>query len=250
MTQVKQIKALTLSKFRLNHCFTHLDMTCQITAFVLVPEDEPYISALSAAFKEFDDVIKKQSGNSHTAELKQASDAVEEAWRGARAQARAQLKHPAADKRAAAAKAYAAFEKYGDVSLMTQSDMHAAIKNLLQDLQLLSEEELTLIDLKAWVDLLDSTHTTYVTAYLAQSNEYGTKEDGLVASRRLDAENAYYAMVRRINAGAEYNGDAPYVEFIDKLNGLVEKMDTLFASTAYGGKGDPDAPADPELPAE
>lgn len=249
---MRQIKELSLTKFRLNDCFSHLDMTSQILGYILVPEDQPVCEELVKMVEALDEVIKQSRANSHTRELAAASKAVEDTWRGARAQVRALQKHPVEAKRVAAEKASAIFEKYGDVSTMTQSDMNTSIKNLLQDLKLLTEEELTLLDLQVWIDQLDRDYTVFVTAYLAQSDEYGKREEGIVAERRLDAENAYYALVFRINAGAAYNGDEPYAEFIDKLNGLIDKMDILYASTSYNGgkKKEDDAPADPDLPAE
>ncbi len=241
---MKQIKDLALTKFRVNDCFSHLDLTCEITSCILVKEDQAVCTALITAVKALDEVIKQSSANSHTGELRLAVESMENTWRGARANVRALLKHPVEDKRVVAGKAYAMFEKYGDVSLLTQSDMHTSIKNLLQDLKILSIDELELLDLQVWIDQLENDHANYVTAYLAQSNEYGEREKGVVAERRHEAESAYYDLVFRINAGAGYNGDAPYVLFIDKLNGLIEKMDTLYSSTSYHKTKNDNLPVD------
>lgn len=227
---MKQIQELTLEKFRLHDCFSHLDMTCELLSLISVEDDQPFCSVLVAATRAFDVVIKQARGNSHTQELKTATEELLDSWRGARAQVKALRRHPLDAKRTAAVKAYALFEKYGEVSIMTQTDMHTTIKNLLQELNLLTEEEQTLLDLKEWIHHLSNAHLDFLAAFLAQSTEYGEREKGIVAERRLAAEQAYYALVFRINAGAGYNGDAPYIEFINRLNGLIEKMDYLYSS--------------------
>ena len=251
---MKQIKELYLAKFKTSDSFSHMDMTRQLSANILVEQDQNHIQDFSEKVKAFDEVIKLNSANTHTAALNEAITGVNDTWRGARAQVRAMLKYPVEAKRLAAEKAYAVFEKFGDISAMSQTAMYTAVTNMLEELKALPEEELTLIDLQIWIDQLDAYLTKYTSARLSQTAEAEGRV-GIVAEKRTAAEKAYDALVFRINAGAGYNGDEPYAVFIDNLNGLIEKMHTMYAARQTNNakkeeEEDGNDPAVPDLPVE
>jgi hypothetical protein len=68
-----------------------------------------------------------------------------------------------------------------------------------------------------------------------------TKEDsihvvGLAKDARLAADQAYKSLVQRVNALVIVNDEAPYADFIDRLNVMITEAQSLIAGRATKNK--------------
>ena len=217
-----EIKNLFLRDLRSEEDFGFQVKISEMTAYVLVEADQVVIQSYKAAVNAWDEVLKIEEKNSHTAAVQAADERADLAWRKANAQAKLLTEYPIEEKRNAAIKAYDIIQKYGDITVMSYNEEYGNMKNLLQELQALGEEKLTLIDLKVWVDEMQAAYDDYIAYSLAKAQEDGEKTKGIINQRRMETDDAFYALVKRINAGAAYNGPDPYAAFIDSANALID----------------------------
>ena len=225
-----EIKNLFLRDLRSEEDFGFQTKVVELTAYILVEADQAIIQSYVATVNAWDEVLKIEQKNSHTAAVQAADERADHAWRKANAQAKLLTEYPIEEKRNAAVEAYAIFQKYGDITTMAFNEEYGNMKNLLQELQAMGEAKLTLIDLKVWVDEMQAAYDDYMLHSLAKAQEEGDKTKGIINQRRLETDDAYYALVKRINAGAEYNGPEPYVAFIDAVNALIDAAKTTIAA--------------------
>ncbi len=251
-----EIKNIFLRDLRSEEDFGFQTKILELTTNVTVETDQPIIQSYANAVNAWDEVLKIEQKNSHTAAVHAADERADNAWRKANAQAKLLTEYPIEEKRTVAEQAYAIIQKYGDITGMAYNQEYGNMKNLLTELQAMGEEKLTLIDLKVWVDEMQAAYDDYILHSLAQAHEDGDKKKGITNQHRTETDDAYYALIKRINAGAEYNGPEPYVAFIDAVNALIDAAKTTISARKTRAKNKKDkekeakATADANLPAE
>ena len=227
MSEIKHIK---LYQLRTEEDFGFQVKISEMGSYILVEGDQPFITAHKNALDAWDKVLKIEEKNSHTAAVQAADERADLAWRKANAQAKLLTEYPIEEKRNAAIEAYGIIQKYGDIIGMAYNEEYGNMKNLLQELQALGEEKLTLIDLKVWVDEMQEAYDDYMSYSLAKTQEEGEKTKGIINQRRMETDDAFYALVKRINAGAAYNGPEPYATFIDSANALIDASNATISA--------------------
>lgn len=227
---MSEIKHIVLRELRTEEDFGFQVKVEEMTAYVLVEADQPIIQSFIEAVNAWDEVLKISQANSHTAAVQEADERADAAWRKVHAQAKLLTEYPLEEKRNVAIESFAIVTKYGDITGMSYNQEYGSMKNLLQELNALGEDKLTLIDLKVWVDMMQVAYDDYIVASIAQEKEDGDKTKGVIQQRRREADEAYYALIKRFNAGIEYNGPEPYAEFVRIVNAQIDAAKATIAA--------------------
>ena len=257
---MKQIQNIDLTRLRIDELLGFLVLVTQKTPYILLETDQPAITVFNASVDALDKELKHDAKNSFTQSRQEADRVADDTWRGLKMQADAMTRFPNPEVQAIAVKVDEVIERYGTLTEMGYDEEYANMKGVLEELKAFSPEDLEKIGLSVWVAALEAAYNDFILASLNKETEAGDKVKGIVQQRRREAEQAYYSLVQRINAGAIYNGDEPYLEFMKMLNAQIdERKATLAARQTRAAKKaedeekpapDPDLPVDPDLPAE
>jgi len=121
--------------------------------------------------------------------------------------------------------------KYGSMRRKPNADETVAFRGLTNEL--LSAENLpyvsVLSDSMDWITRMQVVNERYGALFVLRNKE--TKETHVVSSleAREVTNPCYKAIVKRINALAEVNGEAKYSSFINQLNGIIESYKNTMA---------------------
>jgi hypothetical protein len=74
-----------------------------------------------------------------------------------------------------------------------------------------------------WVTELDANQTEFVKTQNHRYDELGEKTRLRMKEVRVEVDGAYRTMVEKINALIIVNGEAPYVDFVNKLNQRIDE---------------------------
>ena len=248
---MEQIQKINLHQLRVDELLGFLIKAKEKTLYILVVADEPAIQGFGTAVDALDAELKQDEKNSFTKTRQEADRVADDTWRGLQMQADAMTRFPNPEVQAIAVKVDEVIERYGTLTEMGYDEEYANMKGVLEELKAFSPEELEKIGLSVWVAALEAAYNDFILASLNKETEAGEKVKGIVQQRRREAEQAYYSLVQRINAGAIYNGDEPYVEFIGMLNAQIdERKATLTARQTRAAKKDEEPAPDTDLPTE
>ncbi|HJV76972.1 MAG TPA: DUF6261 family protein [Paludibacter sp.] len=76
--------------------------------------------------------------------------------------------------------------------------------------------------------------TNFIATQKHRYDEAGEKTHLRIKKVRIDVDEAYRTLVTKINALIIINGEAPYVDFVNKLNQRIEAYTNfLILDTAY-----------------
>ena len=227
---MEQIQKINLHQLRVDELLGFLIKAKEKTLYILVVADEPAIQGFGTAVDALDAELKQDEKNSFTKTRQEADRVADDTWRGLQMQADAMTRFPNPEVQAIAVKVDEVIERYGTLTEMGYDEEYANMKGVLDELKAFSPEDLEKIGLTVWVAALEAAYNDFIQASLNKETEAGDKVKGIVQQHRREAEEAYYTLVQRINAGAIYNGDEPYLQFIDPLNAQIDERKATLAA--------------------
>lgn len=146
---------------------------------------------------------------------------------------KAMTAHPDASIAAAAERALAILEKYGNPTAKPQLEESGILHNLLQELKAAKEAgDFTDLDIEPWLTRLQNAETSFLNATDAKVQEEATREVGLSKQARQAADDAYRKLVDIVNMLASMHGDEKFATFIGNVNALVEQQRTKLKTRA------------------
>lgn len=130
-------------------------------------------------------------------------------------------------------------EKYGSFRRKTNADETVAIRAMATEL--LSADNLphlsTLSDGVEWVTRIQTVNEEYGALYESRNAENNGTHTVTSLEARAITDPCYTAIVKRVNALAEVNGEANYISFINKLNGFISDLkNTMSVQETYRKK--------------
>lgn len=268
LLRMRQISLFSITRLRVEECFGFIHLIVSQTGTLPIPgsgegdipgavrvaEETPDIlvnavEMLKAAYQTFDDSLKDYSKVPSSARTIDAEIERGVMWRGINNYVKSMLSHPESAIQVDARKVKAIFDKYGDPTKLPQIQESAVLHNLLQDLQALSEDLKTDLNLSVWIEALETAEQIYLYASEQRSKEEMARRVGVVKQARAAAEEAYQIVVLTVNSLAVVKGEEPYAEFIDYTNNLIERQRIVLKTRATRGKDvEEDKPED--LPGE
>lgn len=155
------------------------------------------------------------------------------AWTGLYYYVKAMTAHPDASIAAAAERALAILEKYGNPTAKPQLEESGILHNLLQELNEAKEAgDFNGLDIEPWMERLENAENSFLTATDEKVQEEAAREVGLSKQARQAADDAYRKLVDIVNMLAAMHGDEKFATFIGNVNALVEQQRTKLKTRA------------------
>lgn len=186
-----------------------------------------------AAVDGLDSALKVSTTVPSAKWVMEADAARDFAYSGLYNYVKAMTAHPDASIAAAAEKALAILDKYGNPTAKPQLEESGILHNLLQELKAAKEAgDFTGLDIEPWLTRLQNAETSFLNATDAKVQEEAAREVGLSKQARLAADDAYRKLVDIVNMLAAMHGDEKFATFIGNVNALVEQQRTKLKTRA------------------
>lgn len=186
-----------------------------------------------AAVDGLDSALKVSTTVPSAKWVMEADAARDFAYSGLYNYVKAMTAHPDASIAAAAEKALAILDKYGNPTAKPQLEESGILHNLLQELKAAKEAgDFTGLDIEPWLTRLQNAETSFLNATDAKVQEEAAREVGVSKQARLAADDAYRKLVDIVNMLAAMHGDEKFATFIGNVNALVEQQRTKLKTRA------------------
>ena len=133
------------------------------------------------------------------------------------------LKHFNAAVREAARRLKILRDVTGDIAKKAYSKESGDIVKLLADLNGPYAADAKTAKIDDWVTELDANQKEFVKTQNHRYDELGEKTRLRMKQVRVEVDGAYRTVVEKINALIVVNGEAPYVDFVNKLNQRIDE---------------------------
>lgn len=185
------------------------------------------------AVEGLDSALKASNTVPSAKRVTEADAARDFAWTGLYDYVKAMTAHPDASIAAAAEKALAILDKYGNPTAKPQLEESGILYNLLQELKAAKEVgDFTDLGIEPWLTRLENAETLFLNATDAKVQEEATREAGLSKQARQAADDAYRKLVDIVNMLAVMHGEEKFATFIGNVNALVEQQRTKLKTRA------------------
>jgi hypothetical protein len=142
---------------------------------------------------------------------------------------RSAVNHFDPETRAAANRLNLLFDTYGNLSIKPYDQETASIIKLVAELRNGYLPEVTKMNLSGWVNELDAKNDAFESIKQSRYTENTLKPQQSLKLARLETDKAYRALVKRIDALIEVNGETVYAGFVTELNQRIENYQLLLA---------------------
>ncbi|MEG2066528.1 MAG: DUF6261 family protein, partial [Tannerellaceae bacterium] len=268
-----QIKELDLGKLRQEESFGFHTLANAETAKCKDEKLKPLQTDYNHALIGFDAALKTGGGNPLSETITQLDGQRDEAYSGLVAQIRNSVHHFDPDKAATAREADLILRKYGNPSALPYLEENGVLHNLIQELRefdnhpegpivvsvltastdrltastdrlTASTDRLTTIGAAEWLERLETVNNQFLEVFSSRNTAQADVVTGASKATRMAVDDAYRAVVKRINALAEVNGETDYISYINALNALIDRQKSVLAArkTANKKKADDDRP--------
>lgn len=243
---MSEIKYIDLSRLRQEEDFGFHKVAVAETAKCEDAKFAPVYQAYKTAYETFDEALKQGGGENALSKPIREQDAVcDRLYRGMSQQVAA-LEDAYYDPAIAevARQARIILKKYGNPTALPYLEEAGVLHNLIQELEAfdgVSDSEspdeiaadeirtnrLAAIHIDGWVSRLKTETARFLELFAERNAQNATVVTGATKAARLAADDAYRACVKRLNALAEVNGDADYLDVINAMNTLVDRQSAI-----------------------
>lgn len=191
------------------------------------------VNTHKTAVESLDSALKVSTTVPSAKWVTEADASRDSAWSGLYYYVKAMTAHPDASIAAAAERALAILEKYGNPTAKPQLEESGILYNLLQELNEAKEAgDFTDLDIEPWLTRLENAETSFLNATDEKVQEEAAREVGLSKQARQAADDAYRKLVDIVNMLAAMHGDEKFATFIGNVNALVEQQRTKLKTRA------------------
>ena len=183
-------------------------------------------------FADEDTALKKINKSAITAEIQEADKYRDQLFSGMTDANKTALKHFTPEVREAAKRLKIVFDTYGNLARKPLDEETSAIYNILQDLNGRYAEDAATVGLPPWVNELAAANDEFGRLMRDRYDETAMKTDLVLKQVRVKIDEAYRAIVERINAAIVLNGEEPYREFVATLNAVIKRYEDIVAQRA------------------
>ena len=215
------------------HLGYHTEVRQKLEAFNLEDIDiKPQMFAdYSVAIETEDGSYKIMAKSHYTEPLSLLDTTRDQTVTGMVTQVRSLLTHFDPNIQQAADRVMIVFNAFGNMRKKNYVAETADIINFLQEINEGSiQEDIDLMNLRPWVDKLETDNNAFIRVYETRQEEQ-VKKDVLERFRicRINTDECYNAIVNRINAGIVFNGEERYKELVGGLNGIINYYNNILA---------------------
>lgn len=181
-------------------------------------------------------------GSAITDELSVADSERDTLFSGLAGTIKSAINHFDAEVKAAAGRLELLFGTYGNVAIKPYDQETAAIIKLVEELEDPYAADVAKLGLAPWVAELKSKNIAFDNLKNTRYSENAAKPQQNLKEARLETDKAYRAIVKRINALIEVNGEEAYADFVNEVNQRIESYNMVLAQrhgrNAKTGKGE------------
>lgn len=127
------------------------------------------------------------------------------------------------------------WEANGNITNKAQKNKSGAIKKLIAELRGPYSQDVMSAGLDGWVNQLDMDLMAYDTVENSRYDEKEEKTHLRMKEVRKESDATYHTIIEKINALMIVNGEAPYLDFVNKLNLRIDSYANNLA--LRNGKG-------------
>ena len=161
---------------------------------------DPLFTEYRALYDDLDLVLEQLSKSHLTAKIEHADKLRDATFRGFRDAVKSNLTHFETAKKEAASKLMIVFKQYGDVANKSYLHETAAIYNLVQDMDGKYRDEVSLLDLREWVQRLETHNNAFTALRHERTEERSGKPNMRVVDVRKNVDVCYNKIVAHIEA--------------------------------------------------
>lgn len=184
---------------------------------------EQQFSTYLTCFAEEDTAMNRITKSQYTPKLAAADKRRDTVYTGLVASNRALVNHFTEYTREAAGRIKIVFDAFGNISKKPNDAKTAAIYNLLQELNGARINDVKATVLEHWVTELEVANKEYESLVKLRDDEASTRTKLVMKEVRARLDEAFHAVIRRIDAFAEIEGGAVYDGFISRLNATIKR---------------------------
>ncbi|MDD2953976.1 MAG: DUF6261 family protein [Parabacteroides sp.] len=248
---MSEINSMDLSRSRQDEIFAFHQMAKAETVKLKDPKLTALQQAYESAFEAFD-VASKQSGgeNVFTVPITEQDALCDRIYKGLSSQVSTMEDHFDPGIAEIARQARVILKKYGDPTRLPYLEESGVLHNLVQELEAfdnvsgsdsdspseisaeITTHRLAALHVDGWVVRLKAENANFLSLFSDRNKQQASIVTGATKVARQATDTAYRNVVRRINALAEVNGDADYIDVINALNTLIDRQKAILATRA------------------
>jgi hypothetical protein len=190
---------------------------------------EQLFALFMALFNDEDTVLKKVLKSVSTVAINGADKHRDEIWFAMSELVKLSLHHYVDDVRQAAYNLSLLFKTYGNIARQSLDAETSAIYNILQDLRGKYAADAAKVGLTGWIDELEAANKEVDRLMSVRYDESAAKTDLVMREVRVKIDDAYGAIIDRINAAIIMEGEEKYREFVTTLNVVVKRYNDIQA---------------------
>ena len=211
------------------------------------------LTALQTALKAEDDALALSKANLLSGEIKTLDTERDKHYKALRKAIKFFLNHPDAEQVKAAQRLERLLKDYNIDPKMQLDRETGLLLNLISDLETKSAADVTALALTPVVQAMKQANDKLREVTRARANDRAVQIVGQLKQAQHASDEAYRALVQKVNALAVVEGEADYADFISKMNEQVKhyKQEVLPKAKKKGdGKQPGDKPGDGKKPGE
>ena len=182
-----------------------------------------------AAFAMEETALNVVRASVFTDGLYDADVARDVTFKGLAGTVKSALNHFNPDVKAAAARLELLFDTYGVVSVKPYDQETAAIIKLVGELEGACAADVAALGIAGWVAELKAQNQAFDALKNSRYTESTARPQQNLKLARVETDNAYRAIVKRVNALIEVNGTEAYAGFVAELNQRIENYRLILA---------------------
>lgn len=248
---MKEIGGITLSRMNnsAHFVFTKNVLTKAEANSAVTAKAATQLDAFRKAVAVEDELLVISQKSNYSEEIANADAERDALYNGYRNAVRNYLNMPIPAFQQAARTLAEHIKLYG-INTAAQYDRETGlIMNLITDLEKKYSEEVDTLNLKPVVEKMKVANDLVNEYLLKREDEFRTLSVGALRNARKDTDDAYYMLVKMVNALALVFGEEAYTPFINSVNEAITryKREVLKQSstTKPEAGGTPETPADP-----
>lgn len=221
-----------------NTRFKRLVLQFSATALNIVTQFDEW----QAAFDDEGTAIEYVRKSSITDQLVEADGLRDDLFGGFMLLVKGNLHHYNSGMRMAAERVNVITDHFGNLAQFTFTSESASIINMIAELGGADAPDIAALGLHGWITELQNRNNAFIELFDSRLDESAGKTALRMKEVRLRIDTAYNAIIKRINAGIVFNGEAPYADFVKLLNESLLYYRNLLARQVGGkDKGEPAA---------
>ncbi len=177
---------------------------------------KPFKEALDVYINEL-----RKTNESFNERIREADSAVDHAWCVMHAQAEVFCEHPEPDKQKAGQTVLKVFNNYPNPIKLPYAEEYGIMEKLLRDLSEIDEATLVLISIDAWLIELQTCVERFLQIMHEKVESKAAIELGASKRIRQNLENAYRALVQKLNALSEIFPTDSLEKVNNEINALI-----------------------------